>query len=269
MTFSVKIRTREVLTLNRFKRAVRKIKTSLFKGAFVHNPILTQATGIFAVAGAAVSLRDSVALTFTAGITLLVCEGVTALLLKKLPRYIRVALYALISAIVVFSAEPVTLLLSKDSGRMLPFYFFLMGVNALIAVRCERFAVKNKLRYCIVDAFSATVGFGAVAIITGALRELITYGTLFHSSNSSPIISAGALPFIAFAILGLLAALHRWVVMKFYPDEQINTFSLKSSDEKINLRDPGLFSRKTKEFKKKDSENFDIIKLRGTERQEE
>ncbi len=255
--------------MNRLKKALKKIRTSLFKGAFIHNPILTQAAGVFAVAGGATSLRSGIVLTFTAGITLLLCEGAASLILKRIPRYLRIAFYALISAVVIFAAEPFMILLSDGAPRVLPVYFYLMGVNALTAVRCERFAVRRKLRYCVVDAFSSTVGFGAVALVIGALRELITYGTLFSYSYSAPVISAGALPFIALTLLGLFAALHRGTVMKFYPDEQIDTLSFKSSEDKIALKDPGLFSRKAKLSKEKSSENFDIISLRGTGREDD
>lgn len=264
MTFSLKMKTREVLTVNRFKRAVRKIKTSLFKGAFIHNPLLTQATGIFALIGGAVSLKDSLALTLTVGITLLICESATALILKKLPRYIRVALYALISAAVIFVLEPVTILMSSGSQRMLSLYLCLVGVSALITVRCERFAVKNKLRYCVVDAFSAFIGFGAVAVTVGIIREFITYGTVLHLSGSSAVIPAGVLPFIAFGILGFLAAFHRAVVIRFYPDEQINTFSLRNCDDSLCFKDPGLFSSGSRKKASDSSENFDIINLRSS-----
>ena len=255
--------------MSRIKKALGKIRTSLFKGAFIHNPILTQAAGVFAVVGGATSLRSSIVLTFTAGVTLLLCEGAASLILKRIPRYLRIAFYALISAAVIFVAEPFMLLLSDGAPRVLPVYFYLMGVNALTVVRCERFAVRKKLRYSILDAFSATAGFGAVALIIGALREAITYGTLLHYAHSAPLLPSGALPFIALALLGLLAALHRAVVIRFYPNEKTETLSFASSNDRFALKDPGLFSRKKKASKSKSADNFDIINLRSNEREGE
>lgn len=247
--------------MSRFKKALLKIRTSLFKGAFIHNPVLTQATGIFAIIGGAVSLRYALALTVTLGAVLIVCECMAALLLKKLPRWLRVAFYALIGAGIVYVLDPFIGIIAHDGTRALPVWFCLMGVNALIAVRCERFAVKSKLRYCIVDAFSSTVGFGAVAVIVGFLNEFITDGiTSVH---------AGKLPFIAFIILGFVAAAHKATVMKFYPEEQSDTFSMRSSGDKISFKDPGLGKKNKKKATPGSSDNFDIINLRSAEREDE
>lgn len=250
--------------MERIKAILKKIRLSLFKGAFIHNPILTQAAGVFALIIAAKSLRDGFALALTAGIILLVNEAAAGLILKRLPRWLRVAFYALISAAVIYLAEPFILPLTSG-GRVLPLGFCLLSVNALTVIRCERFACKNKLRHCIVDAFSGAVGYGAVALIIGAARELITYGTLFRSADTLPAIPNGAMPFVAFALLGFLAAAHKAIVIRFYPKEQTDTFSMRSSGEKIVLRDPGLGNKK-KASASDDSDDYDIIDLRPARR---
>ena len=250
--------------MDRIRATLKKIRLSLFKGAFIHNPILTQAAGVFAIVVAAKSLSDGFALALTAGIILLINEAASGLLLKRLPRWLRVAFYTLISGAVIYLAEPFILPLTSGT-RVLPLGFCLLSVNALTVIRCERFACKNKLRHCIVDAFSGAVGYGAVAVVIGAVRELIVYGTLFRVADSAPVIPNGALPFIAFAILGFLAAAHKAVVIKFYPKEQTNTFSMKNSDEKIALRDPGL-GKKKKPSASDDSDDYDIIDLRPARR---
>lgn len=250
--------------MDRIRATLKKIRLSLFKGAFIHNPILTQAAGVFAIVVAAKSLSDGFALALTAGIILLINEAASGLLLKRLPRWLRVAFYTLISGAVIYLAEPFILPLTSGT-RVLPLGFCLLSVNALTVIRCERFACKNKLRHCIVDAFSGAVGYGAVAVVIGAVRELIVYGTLFRGADSAPVIPNGALPFIAFAILGFLAAAHKAVVIKFYPKEQTNTFSMKNSDEKIALRDPGL-GKKKKPSASDDSDDYDIIDLRPARR---
>lgn len=246
--------------MSRFKKALLKIRTSLFKGAFIHNPVLTQATGIFALICGAVSLRYALALSLTLGAVLIICESMTALLLKRLPRWLRVAFYALFGAVIVYIGEPFIAIVAGSLSRLFPVFFCLMGVNALVAVRCERFAVKSKLRYCIVDAVSSCLGFGAVAIITGLLREAV---------SSITNIPAVRLPFIAFAVAGFLAAAHKAVVIKFYPEEKADTFSMKNSADKISLRDPGLSKKNQKKVSHGNSENYDIIKLRTTEKEGE
>lgn len=251
--------------MSRMKKILKKIRLSLFKGAFIHNPILTQSVGVFAVIGAARNIRDAFALAVTAGIILLVNEAAAGLLLKRLPRWLRVAFYALIGSGVIYFAEPFIIPLTAEGRRVLPLYFYLLSVNALTVIRCERFACKNKLRHCIVDAFSGAIGYGAVALIVGTVREFITYGTVFRSAGALPVIPNGALPFISFILLGFLAAAHKAIVIKLYPKEQTDTFSMKSSNDKIALRDPGIGKSK-KVHDKDSSDDYDIISLRPGQR---
>ena len=250
--------------MSRLKKAFRKIRLSLFKGAFIHNPVLTQAAGIFPIILAAKNLRDSFSLALTAGVILLLNEAAAGLLLKRLPRCIRVAFYALIGSAVIYFAEPFIIPMTSEGSKVLPLCFYLLSVNALTVIRCERFACKNKLRHCIVDAFSGAIGYGTVVLIIGAVRELIIYGTLLHGTTAIPKIPNGSLPFIAFMLLGFLAAAHKAVVIKLYPHEQTDTFSMKSSKDKITLRDPGLGKRKASHTDA--SDNFDIISLRSGQR---
>ena len=252
--------------MNRIRKVIKKIRLSLFKGAFIHNPLLTQAAGVFAVIGAATGIRDSFALAVTAGIILLVNEAAAGLLFKRFPRFIRIALYALTGSAVIYFAEPFIIPLTSEGSRALPLYFYLLSVNALTFIRCERFACKNKLRHCIVDAFSSSVGYGAAVLIVGTARELITYGSLFRQGEEVPSVPNGALPFVAFLLLGLLAAAHKAIVIRFYPDEQTDTFSMRSCNEKIALRDPGLGKRKKKDSVSDSSDDYDIISLRTGQR---
>ncbi len=251
--------------MNRLKKFIKKIRLSLFKGAFVHNPVLTQAAGVFAIAGAATSLRNGFIIAVTAGLILFVCESAAGLLLKRLPRFLRVAFYAIMSGAVIYFAEPFIIPMTDEGSRALPTYICLLSVNALTVIRCERFACKNKLRYCIVDAISSAIGYGTVALIIGTVRELINYGTVLHTYNDIPSIPNGALPFIAFLLLGLLAAAQKAVILRFYPAEQTDTFSMKSSNDKIALRYPGLGKNK-KPLLSDSSDNYDIIDLHSGQR---
>lgn len=251
--------------MSRIKKFFKKIRLSLFKGAFIHNPLLTQAAGVFAVICAAKNIRDGFALALIAGIILLVNEAATGLIIKRLPRFLRIAFYALTGSILIYFAEPFIAPLTSEEKASLPVYFCLLSVNALTVIRCERFACKNKLRHCIVDAFSGAVGYGAIALIMGTARELITYGTVFHTVRDIPSIPNGRLPFIAFLLLGVLAAAHKAIIIKFYPRENTDTFSMKSSHDKAALRDPGLGKRK-KSAHSEASDNYDIIDLHSGQR---
>lgn len=235
------------------------IKTALFKGSFIHNPVLTQVIGLCPIVAVATTVKNALTISLALFISLTVCEATTSLLLKKAKRYIRVALYAVISCVIIAISEPILLLKGSVPG----IYLYLVAINALIAIRCEKFACRTNLRNSLTDSFACSIGFGAVALIVGALRELMTYGTIFPAENVLPKITAASMPFTGLVIIGILAAVHKAYIIKFHPQEETDTFSLSSADEKPVFKDPGL-GKKVQKPKRKmsDEESFDMIRPR-------
>lgn len=233
-------------TSNKKKTPVLKLSTALFKGSFVHNPVLTQIIGICPIVGAATSVTDGLALSLMLTVILVVTEVVTSLLLKKVPRWLRMCIYALIGTALTLLCDSFIYKLTPNDGAGLGVYFYLLCINALAVIRCEKFACKTSVLNSATDGLAAGIGFGAVAVIVGAVRELLNYGTIFAPADAVPRLSQTAMPFVALVILGFLAATHKWLLIKFYPEEVRDTFSMNAVFEKPAKKDPGLFTDKTK-----------------------
>ena len=129
-------------------------------------------------------------------------------------------------------------------------------MNALTVIRCEKFACKTSVHNALTDAVAAAVGYGAVAVIIGAVRELMTYGTVFAPADAVPISSRFSMPFVALVLLGFLAAAHKWLLIRFYPDEVRDTFSMDRVNERPTAKDPGLFGGRKKAAKSNEYENI-------------
>ena len=78
-----------------------KLRTALFKGSFIHNPVLTQIIGICPIVAAATDVRKSLVIFLSMTVILLINESFTSLFLKDTPRYMRLCFYTLISALCV------------------------------------------------------------------------------------------------------------------------------------------------------------------------
>ncbi len=232
-----------------------KLSDALFKGSFVHNPVLTQIIGICPIVAAATKLREAFALSVALFLLLAVNEVMASLLLKGVKRWLRVCVYTLVSAVMLALIEPLIFALAGNGGSGLGIYYYLLCVNALVVIRCERFACRTTAVNSFYDAASASLGYGAVALIVGAVRELLNYGTLFSSAEAVGQISQRATPFAALVILGFLAAGHKWLLIKFYPDETRDAFSLDAVFEKPVKKDPGIFARNSKPKKIKAYDN--------------
>lgn len=246
-------------------KPVLKLRTALFKGSFIHNPILTQAIGICPIIAVASTAMQALCLSFTVFVLLTVTEALTSLFLKKVPRYIRVALYTLLSSAVILLIEPLISEFTVGTSSGMGIYIYLLAVNGLIAVRNEKFACKTTLRNSLTDAFASSVGYTVVALLLGIIREVLTYGTVFGFDSSRPVIPAASMPFVALMIVGIIAAVHKAYIIRFHPDEQRDTFSLASADEKPVWKDPGLGKNQKKakiKAKSDDTESFDQIRPR-------
>ncbi len=223
---------------------VLSLSTALFKGSFVHNPVLTQIIGICPVVGAATTTVNGLCIALGVMTVLIATEAATSLMLKKVPRWLRMAVYTLVSLAVVLLCDRYIFSLTSDSGAGLGIYFYLLCVNALAVIRCEKFACKTSVANAVTDAVAAGVGYGVIAVAVGAIREYITYGSVFTSLDTVPRFPQAAMPFAALVILAFLAAGHKWLLIKFYPDEVRDTFSMNRAFEKPEKKDPGLFTDK-------------------------
>ena len=199
-------------------------KNTTFKrirnSAVIKNPLLFEAIGLCPVVAIAISLRLSIFLAVVTAVEMIVCEVLASLLLKNVRRYWRVALYAIFGVGIIF---PIMIFVNKffpDISINFGIYLPLMAVNSLIALHCERVAVKNNIKDSFVDAASASLSYGVVAILVGFLRELFANGSIADISINMPVkFSALATPFGGLLIIGFLAAGLKAFVMKKYPDK--------------------------------------------------
>ena len=188
--------------------------------AVIKNPLLFEAIGLCPVVAIAISLRLSIFLAVVTAIEMIVCEVLASLLLKNVRRYWRVALYAIFGVGIIF---PIMIFVNRffpEISINFGIYLPLMAVNSLLALHCERVAVKNNVKDSFVDAVSASLSYGAVTILVGFLRELFANGTIADIDINMPVkFSVLATPFGGLLIIGFLAAALKAFVMAKYPDK--------------------------------------------------
>lgn len=237
-----------------------KLRTALFKGGFIHNPVLTQIIGICPIVAAAASLRNALLIFLVLTAILALNESFTSLFLKDTPRYVRLCFYTVISALCALFGDILLTHIYPDSSHGIGIYLYLLTANALTVIRCEKFACKTTVRNSIVDALASGIGYGAVAIVVGAVREFINYGTVFGDMEAQrfPVVNS---PFFALILLGFLSAIHRYIVIRFYPNELADTFFMNEVWEKVSLKDPGL-SRKKEKSPSLSEDSLDSIRPR-------
>ena len=110
----------------------------LFKGAFVYNPVLTQAIGVCTVVAICFTLKISIIVSLHLAFILVVNEILASLFLKKLSRWMRIVRYMLISTLLLL---PMMLVFDRSFSQLnaaMGIYLPLLAVNSLVVIRCEK-----------------------------------------------------------------------------------------------------------------------------------
>lgn len=209
---------------------LRMIRTS----AVIRNPILLEAIGLCPVVAIASTLKSAVFLAVVTAVELILCEVLASRFLKNIRRYVRVAIYFLVGTVIVY---PIMYLvkrflpdISLEFGVFLP----LMAVNSLLALHCERVAVKRTVKDSFLDAVSVSVSYGAVTVVAGFLREIFGSGTIGGADIHLPVtFSVMLTPFGGLLVLGFSAAALKSYIYKKYPqsspDRAFNTSEVRQS----------------------------------------
>lgn len=189
------------------------------KGAVIFNPVLIQLVGLCPVVAASTTLSTSVVLSAALCVDLIVNCVIASALFKKIPRWIRVALYLVIGLAlacpVLWYIETFTLV-TLSLG--LKIYLPLLAINSVTAVHCEQFAVKNDVRHAFYDACAVGIGGSVVCVLVGTIREIFGLGSLAGVELDLPVTFRGmALPFGCLVLLGFMAAALKAFIAYRYP----------------------------------------------------
>ena len=198
-----------------------KISEGIKNSAVIKNPVLFEAIGIAPVVAMAVSLKTAIMLSFIASIELVLIECFACLCLKKLKHSFRVLIYAVLGVLINVPLFMLFNRLAPNETANVSIFLPIIAVNSLIALHCERVAIKNSFKLTFLDAVSASIGYVFIIFIMGIVRELLGSGTIYGYSLNLPVKFSGLLlPFGGFLMLGFTAAVFKTAIKKKYPDEK-------------------------------------------------
>ena len=140
------------------KKSVSVIRSS----AIIKNPVLFEAIGIAPVVAMAVSLKSAIILSFVSLVELLLIECLACLLMKKLKGSVRKMIYAILGLLINIPLFMLFRYLAPNETASAGIFLPLLAVNSLIALHCERFAVKHNFKATALDAVSAGFSYAAV-----------------------------------------------------------------------------------------------------------
>ncbi|WP_018691833.1 electron transport complex subunit E [Algicola sagamiensis] len=155
-------------------------KEILHKGLWENNPALVQLLGLCPLLAVTSSVANALGLGIATTLVL-ICSNVTVSIVRLwVPKEIRIPVFVLIIASFVTAVELLMNAYTYGLYLSLGIFIPLIVTNCAIIGRAEAFASKNTPGLAAFDGLMMGLGFMAVLLILGAIRELLGEGTLFH-----------------------------------------------------------------------------------------
>ena len=188
------------------------------------NPGLVQLLGLCPLLAVSTSFGSGLGLGLATLGVLVASNCAAALVGRHLPSQVRIAVFVLLIASLVTAVELSLAAWVPGLHAALGIFLPLIVTNCLLLARAEAFASRQPVRHAALDGFAMGVGFLAVLVVLGAIRELLGRGSVrgdLHTllGTGMPVglevfgrehgFLLATLPPGAFIVLGLLLALRQ------------------------------------------------------------
>jgi len=153
------------------------------EGLWKNNPALVQLLGLCPLLAVSNTVINGLGLGLATILTLVASNGIISLLRNHIPDEARLPVFVLIIASIVTIIELSMNAWFHELYLILGIFIPLIVTNCAIIGRAEAFAARNPVGPALVDGLMMGIGFTAVLVLLGAMRELIGIGTLFSEAH--------------------------------------------------------------------------------------
>ena len=152
----------------------------LKNGISDENPIAITVLGI--CSALAVTNRVENAIVMGIGVTFVVMASsmMVSLLRNMIPSKVRMVAYMVIISVFTIVVQMFLQAFLPVVAANLGAYTGLIITNCIVMGRAEAFAIKNPVRYTLVDGFANGMGYTLVLIAIATIREPLAFGTFLN-----------------------------------------------------------------------------------------
>ncbi len=201
-----------------------KTKDLLLGPIFTNNPIALQVLGICSALAVTSQLKQVVIMGAAVALVTGVSSAMFSAIRNYTPNSIRIIVQMTVAASAVIVADQVLKAYFFDVSKQMSVYIGLIITNCIVMGRMEGFAAKNSPLPSFIDGIGNGLGYSAMLLAVGFVRELFGSGKLFGFSIF-PLTTEGGwyqsnglllLPPSAFFIIGCMI----WLLRTYKPDQQ-------------------------------------------------
>ena len=188
------------------------VRSTLLDPVFEDNPVLLQVLGVCSALAITNSLYTSLIMGVSLTAVATFSNGVISALRHVIPSSLRIIIQMTVIATGVVVVDQMLQAFAPDAARTLSVFIGLIVTNCIVLGRAEAFAAKNSVGMSILDGIGNGLGYTAVLVAVGTVRELFGAGTLLGITVLPLAADGGSygpnqlmlLPPSAFFIIGFL-----------------------------------------------------------------
>jgi len=154
-----------------------------YNGLWKNNVALVQVLGLCPLLAVTTTTVNGIGLGIATTLTLVLSNITVSLIRHSIRPEIRIPVFVLIIASFVTAIELAMNAYFYDLYKILGIFIPLIVTNCAILGRAEAFASKNAVVPSFIDGLMMGVGFSAILVLLGAIRELLGQGTLFAHAH--------------------------------------------------------------------------------------
>lgn len=153
-------------------------------GLWKNNPALVQVLGLCPMLAVTGTLINGWVMGFATTMVLVGSNVTISMVRNIIPREIRIPIFVILIASFVTNVQLLMNAFVYDVYIILGIFIPLIVTNCIIIGRAEAFASRHGIWASFVDAMMQGIGFSAVLMVLGGMREIISQGTLFVGAEN-------------------------------------------------------------------------------------
>ncbi|MDX1343684.1 MAG: electron transport complex subunit E [Reinekea sp.] len=226
-------------------------QTIIKNGLWSNNSALVQILGLCPMLAVTATVVNALGLGLATMVVLVGSNLAVSLIRNYVAESIRLPAFVMIIASFTTCAELLMQAYTYELFQVLGIFIPLIVTNCVILGRADAFARKNPVIPSVLDGFFMSLGFLAVLLVLGALREIIGQGTLFSNMHlifgesaraweievfaNYPDFLFAVLPPGAFVGLGLLIAIKNFIDDRVELKRQANAEQVTAGAKRVRV----------------------------------
>jgi Na+-transporting NADH:ubiquinone oxidoreductase subunit D len=158
---------------------MNKTREILVSPIFNNNPIAVQILGICSALAVTSSLKTAFVMSLALTVVTAFSNLLISLLRNHTPSSIRMIVQMIVISSLVIVVDQILQAVAYDISKQLSVFVGLIITNCIVMGRAEAFAMKNPPIPSFIDGIGNGLGYSAMLMAVGTIRELFGSGSLF------------------------------------------------------------------------------------------